>query len=283
MAVDAGLLGAEVAFKDHGGGGAVLVGGDGAGDDALPEPPGGVDECLLAACDRVTGEQDASGVGVDESLDDDGEGDAVVVEGVALAVVDGAGGPQRAPAAAHGIQDGFSTDDAEEGVLLPGEGRVGQVLGCGGGPYGHCRALAPRGQSVGDLLGDGGGDGLGLHRRSDGVRTLREQHVEVQVGDCVAVGVGGDDEAVGDGESSALQLAEVGRLATAGGQSRVDERDGHEVLQEMTRPPTAAAESEMRRPALATGASVWTGHSPRMGRNRAAPARCRRRRRSRST
>ncbi|HRL47950.1 MAG TPA: hypothetical protein PLA49_01035, partial [Propioniciclava sp.] len=47
---------------------------------------------------------------------------------MAAPVVHGAFVPQGRPATADGVQDGLDPGDAQEGVLLPGEARLRQIL-----------------------------------------------------------------------------------------------------------------------------------------------------------
>src|SRR5690606_18734952 len=94
-----------------------------------------------AAGDRVGGEHDAGGGGVDHALDDHGHPDPGPVDLVGLPVGGGALVVERGPAAADRVDHRVGAFDAEVGVLLPGEAGVGQVLGGGAGAHGD-RAAA---------------------------------------------------------------------------------------------------------------------------------------------
>mgnify|MGYP005840916831 CR=1 FL=1 len=98
-------------------------------DDGLPEPQTRVYHHSSAIPgDGVCREEHARRLGPDHALDDDGEGHALVRDGVALAIGDGAVGPQGRPAAANGLQESLVADDVQVGLLLPGEGGFGQVF-----------------------------------------------------------------------------------------------------------------------------------------------------------
>ena len=71
----------------------------------------------------------AADVGAHHPLDADRERDLQVVEALDLAVADGPVGEQRGVAAAAGVQQFPLARDVQEGLLLPGEARVRQVLG----------------------------------------------------------------------------------------------------------------------------------------------------------
>ena len=68
--------------------------------------------------------------------------------------------------------------DVQEGLLLTGEGRVGEVLGGGGGAHGDERvreALDRLVVGLGDELLQVVGDGLDLHKVADVLRDLLQR------------------------------------------------------------------------------------------------------------
>jgi hypothetical protein len=97
-----------------------------AGDDGLPEARAGIDDGLPAATGhRVGGEEHAGDLRVDHALDHHGQSHAAVVDAVGGSIGHGTVGPQRCPAAPHGVQHGVGADDIQVGVLLAGEAREG--------------------------------------------------------------------------------------------------------------------------------------------------------------
>jgi hypothetical protein len=60
---------------------------------------------IARARHRIRGEGDAGGLGRDELLHDDGDGDVVGLDPLPLAVADRAAGPQRRPAPPDRIDD----------------------------------------------------------------------------------------------------------------------------------------------------------------------------------
>ena len=98
-------------------------------DEPLPQPADRVDRRAAArAGDRIGGEEDASDIGVDHALDDDGEPHCELVDPMRRAVRDGSLVEQRGPTPAHGVEDGVVPFDVEDRVLLTREARVGQIL-----------------------------------------------------------------------------------------------------------------------------------------------------------
>lgn len=154
-------LGAERPTGDAPGRGVgdVVVGLDLPRDQRLAEPEGRVDDHLAAvAGERVGREEHAGNVRRHEPLDDDGQRRRVVGDEVAPPIDDGPGRPQARPAVPDGGQQGLLADDAEVGVLLPGEGQLRQVLGRRRGAHRHRSTPEPlvcRAHGLGDLLRDG--------------------------------------------------------------------------------------------------------------------------------
>jgi hypothetical protein len=108
----------------------VMIGIRGARHEALPQPADRVDGgAMTAAGDRIGGEQDPREARAHEPLHDDRERESTRAHLVRLAVRDRALVPQRRPAAPHGVDDRVLALDPEDGVLLAGEARLGQVLG----------------------------------------------------------------------------------------------------------------------------------------------------------
>ena len=106
-----------------------VVGVHGAGDHRVAEATRGVEHGLPPpASHRVGREQHACRLGVHHSLHDDGQRDPGAVDALGGAVGDRAVGPQRRPAAMHGVEHIVDAGDVEVGVLLAGEARAGQVL-----------------------------------------------------------------------------------------------------------------------------------------------------------
>ena len=91
-----------------------------------------------------------------------------LVDAVARPVADGARRPQAAPAVDHGAEQRLVADDVEKGVLLPGKGEVGQILGRGRGAHGHRRA-AQRGVGVHECIRQDGRQRARRETRADGL------------------------------------------------------------------------------------------------------------------
>jgi hypothetical protein len=207
-----------------------VVGVDRARDHGLAQAGAGVDDRLAAAAGHgVRREQDARHLGLDHLLDHHGQAHGAVVDAVGGAVHDGAFGPQRRPAPAHGVQHRLLAHDVEVGVLLAGEAGVGQVLGSGRGAHGHRGPLADSGIGVGDGARDGFGDGGGADRVAGRRGRARQrlaprprQDVEIdrRLSCDLPIGLGGHAGPRRNGEACADQLAEVRGLAAHHGQGR---------------------------------------------------------------
>jgi len=90
----------------------VVVGGDQAGDHGLAKSCAGIYHDLLAvAGDRVGGEHDPGGLGLDHALHDDGDAYLARVDPAPAPIGDGSIGPEGAPAAAHCVEQRFLADD----------------------------------------------------------------------------------------------------------------------------------------------------------------------------
>ncbi len=206
------------------------------GDQGLAQPKGGVDHGLGAgAGEGVGGEEDAGGLALDHVLHDHGQGHLVVVDAVALAIANGPGGPQAAPTVDDGLGQGVHTQDVEEGVLLPGEGHVRQILGGGGGAHGHGAAsqqtVADRQRpaqlvrhlALSEARPDGhrgglqGGGVVKDHPGQGGADVV----VQMVLGHKGVVGKGGDHKAIGHGEVGLGQSGQVHPLAAHLGQGDI--------------------------------------------------------------
>ena len=111
-----------------------LIGVDGALYDVLPQPVGArhkddVPEARL----RVEGEDHAARgeVRAHHLHDAHRERDLEVVEALVDPVGDGAIEEERREAAAAGVEQHLVTADIQEGLVLPGEARGGEVFGRG--------------------------------------------------------------------------------------------------------------------------------------------------------
>ena len=112
----------------------ILVGIDGALHDVLAEPPRRVDDHhLVKTCLGVDGEHDTgtAKIGAHHQLHSDRECDLHVIETFRLPVADGPIGEQRREAAPAGSEQRRLAANVEEGLLLTGKARIGQVLGSG--------------------------------------------------------------------------------------------------------------------------------------------------------
>ena len=176
-------LGAEVAADDG-----VLAGGqhrlvhvelvrvDGALHDGFAEAVAGGDEDGIAETGfGVEREHHAGGalVGAHHALDAGGQGDVGMDEALVHAVGDGAVVVQRGEDFLDRVQDVFEADDVEEGFLLAGEGRIGQVLGGGGRAHGERHVGGGFGDQALVLLGDGDGQVRRERRFHDPAADLR--------------------------------------------------------------------------------------------------------------
>ena len=178
------------------------------GDDRLAEAKGGVNQHITQiAAHRIDGKGDACrfiGLDVHHLLDDYRHCRAVVGDAEALAVGQDFGIPQAQPALFDRSEQGVRAVDIEQGVVQPGKGGARQILGAAGGAH---RVVMRRqcGQRCGERsgqrlllqVGDHGGT-LRLWRvvrgeaGGDGVAVRRDPG---------AVGVGRQNDAVGDGQS----------------------------------------------------------------------------------
>ena len=186
-----------------------MVGGDQPGYHGLTQPRAGVDHGLVAGPgDRVRGEHHAGQLGGHHSLYHHRHRYRGRVHAEPGPVGDGPLGEQRSPAVANRSHHGLIPLNAEEGVLLAGEGGPGQVLGGGAGTD-RDRAT-PQFGIAGQQLAT---DRLGHRQRS----YLILGRVR-QLDGGLAVGLGGDDYAGGNRETGTDQLAQVGALAAGLGQ-----------------------------------------------------------------
>ena len=213
-----------------------VVRGDLAGDDHLADAPGGVDGHLGAVTvGGVEGHGDAGDAGVDHLLHDDGHGQTLVGDVVLEAVDDRAGGVEGGPALTDVLGDGVDADLPQVGVLLAGEGGVGQVLGGGRRTDRDGNLAAALLHELRVRLEDGGagrgGDGQRAQRLADlggelldggdvvGVDTLKrlvELVGDPGLPDEGVEGLGGDDEAGRDGHPGGGHAHEGGSLAAEG-------------------------------------------------------------------
>jgi len=198
-----------------------VVGGDLAGDELLAEAEHRVDNGAPAVPgQRVGGEHDPGRLGGHHLLDDDRQRHRRMVDGVAGAVGDGALGPQARPALDDGVEDGAEPADVEERVLLPGEGRLGQVFG--GGRAAHRDGTVEQGRDGVREAGPLGGGQRASERRPDLVGRLGrragqcggDDGVQAVRGDERAVLVGAQHHERGHVEAGVAQPDEVGALAT---------------------------------------------------------------------
>ncbi len=111
----------------------VLVRIDASRHHCFPETPAAVQEQLVRIRgDRVRGEEHAGDLGGEHLLHDHRDPHGLVAKALALPVGDRAGGPPRRPAASHVLDHGLGAQHVQVGVVLPCEGRPGQVFGrCG--------------------------------------------------------------------------------------------------------------------------------------------------------
>ena len=166
-------------------------------------------------CIRDRHDTGGTDIGTDHALHTGGERDIVVVETVVDAVGDRTVVVQRREDPLHCLEDVVDTSDVQVGLLLAGEGRVGQVLGGGGGPHrpgdllGVGVVVDEVGVIVPDVLFECLGEGLVDDPLTDLPATLRQLGdildvevgegladplVEAVEGEEVAVGVGGGGE-----------------------------------------------------------------------------------------
>lgn len=214
----------------------VVVGVDQPRDERLPEAEPGVDrDHVPVAGDRVSGEHDARRVGEDHLLDHHRQPHGAVLEAVPDPVGHRPVGEQRRPAPPHAVDHRGGAADVEVGVLLPGEGAGGQVLGGRAGTHRARHAVAARLLQVpGDLAPDllrhaqplddgtqprrGDGDRLAVVRPQPGQPVDQRPGVRVLLHD-LPVGLGGDAEPVRDLDAAdGRQLPEVGALASGQGE-----------------------------------------------------------------
>nr|WP_288020946.1 hypothetical protein [Tepidiforma sp.] len=186
-----------------------------AGDEGVAEALDGFDDDVVAvAGDGVDGEGDAGGDGGDHALDDDGH---LRSRGGAGGFAVGAGGfgVGGREAAGDGIEEGIAAADAEDRLVLAGEGGSGAVFVGGGGADGDGLVIGDeRCEASEELAAEVGGP------PGRGAAELR--------GD-----IDGDDEAVGDIEGGANECGEAGALAAVTGAvggvgvAEPGEMDGH--------------------------------------------------------
>ena len=217
----------------------VAVGRDRARDDRLAEAEGALDDELVALPGgRVDREHHAGARGVHLALHDDGDVHVGLPEAVDAPVVDRARAEQRAPAAAHGVDDRVGAADVEERLVHAGKGGDVGVLGrCrrahGDGqdriftrPAGQLAVL--RADLVRQRLGQRGlveqlarGHGGGLQRDGvlhvHGVQQLRQALAQPRLHEERRVCGGADDEALGHRQPGCGELAQVGALAAGVG------------------------------------------------------------------
>ncbi|MCY1285317.1 hypothetical protein D9M70_342490 [compost metagenome] len=229
-------LAAQVAAQDGGATGfqgclvhVELVGVHSALHDGFAEAVGGGDEDHVTEAGLgVQGEHHAGGAGfrTDHALHAGGQGDQLVVEALVHAVGDGAVVEQGGEYLLGGADHIVHATDVEEGFLLAGEGRIGQVFGGGGGTHGHGQVVVVLGQ-----LGEGGADfgiqaggELGIHDPfadlgaglGQGVDVIHIELVEGGVDaivqatllEEVTVGLGGSGKTTRNGNASASQIAD---------------------------------------------------------------------------
>ena len=113
--------------------------------------------------DRFDGKHNAGYLGLDHALHGHREANLDVVVARFLAVEDGAAFEERGPAGLHGRHDVVRADDVEEGALLAGEARLGQVFG-GCRTAHRDRPLAELVVRLADLRGDVRGIGASMIR-----------------------------------------------------------------------------------------------------------------------
>jgi hypothetical protein len=145
---------------------------------------------------RVGREQHACAFRVHQALHHHGKGDIGRVDPLLAAVGDGAGIPQRGPAAPHGVQQRGRIGDVEEAVVLAREGGAGKVLRGGGGAHRHGAPahFAPRGgHCVSAACRHLGGDDT----RAQGGSFRLRQPVARQRGDGLVQPVVGDECPIG--------------------------------------------------------------------------------------
>ena len=254
-AADGGVLGvdhlggllADGSLEDRGSAGAQaglvhveLVGVDRTLDHAFAEPVGGGDEHgLVEAGLGVDGEHDAAGaeVGADHLLHPGGERDRGVLEVVVDAVGDRAVVVQRGEHLTDRGEHRVDAAHVQEGLLLPGEGGVGQILRGRRGAHGEGGLLPAAGGELlvggadvrlelrGERLGDDHlpdlAAGLGQRDRVLGVQALQpgvDPLGQPGAGEELAIGLRGGGEAVGHLHPQSGQvrdhLAEGGVLAS---------------------------------------------------------------------
>ena len=158
-------LGAQVTADDgvlasgqHGLVDVELVGVDGPLHDGLAQAPAAGDEHhVLETGFGVDGEHHARGaqVAAAHALDAGRQGHALMGKALVDAVGDGAVVVERGKDLADAVQDGVDADDIEDGLLLAGEGGVGQVLGGGAGAHGERDAGRGILREAGEVLADG--------------------------------------------------------------------------------------------------------------------------------
>ena len=209
----------------------VVVGSDLSADHGLAETVTALDDDVLGPVVGVHGEHDSGVLGVDHLLDDDGELDVLVGVALGFPVVDGPGGEEGGPALLDLVYQVLLVLDVEVGLLLSGEGCIGEILCGGGGPYCDESLLSAEEElvTVLDLLLEVLGDGAFVEECPDlfggrieavvggAVDALEEGEDLVHDsarGDKVVVRNGGENESVGDGESGGGKLSEVRSFAS---------------------------------------------------------------------
>ena len=210
------------------------VGGDLAADNRLSEPVDALDDDVLRSVVGVHGEHDPGVFGVDHLLDDDGQLDVLVRVALLLPVGYGAGVEEGGPAFPDLVEEVLLVLDVQIGVLLPGEGRIGEVLGGRGGPDRNEPFLPVQEQLVVllDLLLEVGGDlvlgeevldllgcrykgvvGVGIDLL-DGLHDLRHDLAGFYE---IIISNSGQHESVGHREPGGRELSEVSSLPSDDG------------------------------------------------------------------
>ena len=193
-----------------------VVGVDGAGHHGVAEAGRGVEHGLPPPTGhRVGREQDARRFGVHHPLHDHGQRDPGAVDALRGAVGDRPVGPQRRPAAMHGVEHVVDAGDVEVGVLLSGEARAGQVLR--GGRRSHRDATVGAGLQACVGIPHGVGHRLGErrieHGRARGRGIRHGSRLDGRAPHRLPVRLGGDAEARRHVEAGADQLPEIRGLA----------------------------------------------------------------------
>ena len=193
-----------------------VVGVHGAGYHRVAEATRGVEHGLVPpARHRVGREQHARRLGVHHPLHDHGQRDPGAVDALGGAVRDRSVGPERRPAAMHGVEHIVDAGDVEVGVLLAGEARAGEVLR--GGRRSHCDR--PLGAGLQASVGVSHGVGHRFRERCTEYGRARGRRIRAGSGldgrspHRPPVGLRGDAEAGRHVEAGTDQLAEIRGLA----------------------------------------------------------------------